>query len=126
MADIQKGRISTIEGPADKNANNTRARVIPDQADGAITKPLVIAEQLRGKAGNLKKGTEVVFVVFPDQTGIIFCRADGDWYGMINGDVTVSGNITAHDVRTSTLTSVNAHVHGGVETGSDNTSSAHN
>ena len=122
MADIQKGKISTIEGPADANGNSTRARVIPEQADGVVTKPLVIASQLRGKAG---KGTEVVFAVFPDQTGIIFCRADGEWYGTIYGDVTVTGKFTASDVKTDTLTSVNNHVHGGVDSGS-NTSKAKN
>ena len=81
MANIQKGKISTIEGPADVNGNNTRARVIPEQADGVVTMPLVIASQLRGDAGNLSKGTDVVFAVFPDQTGIILCRADGELYG---------------------------------------------
>lgn len=124
MADIQKGKISTIEGPTDSNGNNTRARVIPEQADGVITKPLVIASQLRGKAGNLTKGTEVVFAMFPDQSGIIFSRADGEWYGMIYGDIKVAGKITADDVKTDTLTSVNNHVHGGVESGSSNTSKA--
>ena len=77
MADVQKGKISTIEGPADEKGNSTRARVIPESADGIVTKPLVIASQLRGDAGNLTKGTEVVFAVFPDQSGIILCRADG-------------------------------------------------
>ena len=84
MADIQKGKISTIEGPADENGNNTRARVILEYADGVITRPLVILSQLRGKAGNLTKGTEVVFAVFPDQSGVIFCRADGEVYGTEN------------------------------------------
>ena len=77
MADIQKGKISTIEGPEDENGNSTRARVIPDRAGGIVTKPLVIAQQLRGSAVNLTKGTEVVFTVFPDQTGIILSLADG-------------------------------------------------
>ena len=126
MADIQKGKISTIEGPADANGNSTRARVIPEQADGVVSKPLVIASQLRGKAGNLSKGTEVVFAVFPDQTGIIFSRADGEWFGTIYGDVTVTGKLTADDVKTDTLTSVNNHVHGGVDTGAGNTSKAKN
>ena len=78
MAEIQKGKISTIEGPVDENGNNTRARVLPDQADGVVTKPLVISSHIRGAGGNLNKGTEVVFAVFPDQTGFIFCRADGE------------------------------------------------
>ena len=80
MADIQKGKISTIEGPADENGNYTMARVIPEQADGVITRPLVIASQLRGNMGRLNKGTDVVFAVFPDQSGIILSRADGELY----------------------------------------------
>lgn len=78
MSDIQKGKISTIEGPLDKNGNHTRARIIPEQSSGIVTKPLVIIDSLRGGAGNLTKGTDVVFAVFPDQTGIILCRADGE------------------------------------------------
>ncbi len=126
MADIQKGKISTIEGPADRNGNYTRARVIPEQADGVVTKPLVIASQLRGESGNLTKGTEVVFAVFSDQSGIIFSRTDGEWYGTIYGDVVVDGTFTASDVKTDALTSVNNHVHGGVESGGSNTSGAKN
>lgn len=126
MADIQKGKISTIEGPTDRNGNYTRARVIPEHADGVVTKPLVIASQLRGKSGNLTKGTEVVFAAFSDQSGIILSRTDGEWYGTICGDVTVEGAFTASDVKTDTLTSVNGHVHGGVESGSNNTSGAKN
>ena len=126
MADVQKGKISTIEGAVDTNGNSTRARVIPEQADGVVTKPLVIASHLRGKAGNLTKGTEVVFAVFADQSGIILSRADGEWYGTICGDVTVTGNLAVNDVKTDTLSSVNNHVHGGVDSGSSNTSKAKN
>lgn len=126
MADIQKGKISTIEGPADINKNSTRARVIPEQSDGVVTKPLVIASHLRGEAGQLKKGTEVIFVLFPDQSGIIFSRADGEWYGKLYGDVEVTGKLYVKDVATDTLASVNGHVHGGVESGGSNTSKAKN
>ena len=84
MAELQKGKISTIEGPADKNGNKTRARVIPEQADGVVTKPLVIASDIRGQNGKLAKGTEVVFAVFPYQSGIILARADGECFGNNN------------------------------------------
>ena len=78
MADLQKGKISTIEGPLDKNGNHTLARVIPEHSSGIVTKPLVLISSLRGDAGNLSKGTEIVFAVFPDQSGIVICRADGE------------------------------------------------
>ena len=86
MAEIQKGKISTIEGPDDKNGNKTRARVIPEQGDGVVTKPLVIDSCIRGQNGMLEKGTEVVFSVFSDQTGIILARADGECFS-INNDI---------------------------------------
>lgn len=70
MAELQKGYISTIEG-------NT-ARVVPDQVDGSVTKPLTIHASLRGDAGSLKKGTAVVFVVFSDRSGLILSRVDGE------------------------------------------------
>jgi hypothetical protein len=78
MAEIQKGKISTIEGPRDDNGNHTMARVIPDQAGGIVTKPLIINKTIRGDAGNLSKGTEILFAVFPDQSGIVLCRSDGE------------------------------------------------
>ncbi len=132
MAEIQKGIISTIEGPKDGNGNNTRARVVPEQADGVVSRPLAIHFLLRGDAGKLTKGTEVVFAMFEDQTGIILSRADGEWFGVINGNanatgtLTVAGNVKAKDVQTETLTSVNSHKHGGVDTGSGNTGAAKN
>lgn len=116
MAEIEKGKISTIEGPVDGNGNSTRARVVPDQAEGVITKPLVIPALLRGDAGKLEKGTEVVFAVFPDQTGIILDRADGEWYGVIYGNLRVT-----KDIKTETIESVNTHRHGGIYPGSGTT-----
>ena len=85
MADIQKGRISTVEGPRDTNGSLSMARVIPYQSSGIVTRPLVIAEHIRGAAGKLVKGTEVVFAVFPDQTGIILCRADVEKHPLEQG-----------------------------------------
>ena len=85
MADIQKGKISTIEDTLDANGNNTLARVIPNQETGVVTKPLVIASHLRGEYGKLAKGTEVVFVVFQDRSGIILSRADGEVFGGVYG-----------------------------------------
>ena len=81
MAEIQKGIISTIEGPKDGKGNYTRAKVAPDQYGSALTKPLVIDKPLRGTDGGLKKGTPVIYVVFPDLTGMILCRSDGELPG---------------------------------------------
>lgn len=73
MANIQKGFISTIDG--------ITARVVPDEEPGTITPALQIHASIRGSLGELRKGTAVVFVVFPDRTGLVLCRADGETYG---------------------------------------------
>lgn len=82
MAQINKGKISTIEGAADSNGDKTAARVLPDTADGVVTRPLVIPWHLRGKKGDLKPGVGVVFVQFDDGEGILISRADGEWPGL--------------------------------------------
>ena len=44
--------------------------------------------------GNLEKGSEIAFIVFDDQTGIVVSRMDGNWEGTIEEDVTVRGTLT--------------------------------
>ncbi len=73
MANLQKGYISTIEG--------TTARVVPDEEPETVTPALGIHASIRGDLRKLKKGTAVIFVVFPDRTGLVLCRADGEVYG---------------------------------------------
>ena len=70
MGQINKGKIASISG-------NT-ARVVPCDASGEATARITIPRHLRGDAGNLKKGTDVVYVVFDDATGLILGRADGE------------------------------------------------
>lgn len=94
MSVVQKGIILTLEGPADKNDNQTRARVQSASAEGTSTLPITIPWYLRGKMGNLEKGTEIAFVVFDDYTGIIISRMDGNWDGTIEDDITARGNLT--------------------------------
>lgn len=123
MANIEKGTILTIEGPADKNGDMTMARVSPSQSSGLVSRPVVIPWHMRGASGDLKKGTEVVFVIFDDQTGQLLGRMDGEWYGVIRGDIEINGGLTVgNDIATKTIDSVNGHVHGGVDPGSSNTS----
>jgi hypothetical protein len=113
---IQKGKISTVEGAADRNGDKTTARVLPCTADGMVTRPLTIPWWLRGKMGNLKPGDEVAYAMFEDGTGIIISRMDGEWDGTVpgsvkveNGDVTVpDGDVTASGI------SLKTHTHAGV------------
>ena len=87
---IQKGKISSVEGKADRNGDKTTARVLPSTADSMVTRPLTIPWYLRGEMGNLTPGTEVAYAMFEDGTGIILSRMDGEWDGIVPGDITVN------------------------------------
>lgn len=113
---IQKGKISTVEGAADRNGDKTTARVLPCTADGMVTRPLTIPWWLRGKMGNLKPGDEVAYAMFEDGTGIILSRMDGEWDGTVPGSVKVEkGDVTVPDgdVAASGI-SLKTHTHTGV------------
>lgn len=113
---IQKGKISTVEGAADRNGDKTTARVLPCTADGMVTRPLTIPWWLRGKMGNLKPGDEVAYAMFEDGTGIILSRMDGEWGGTVPGSVKVEkGDVTVPDGDvTASGISLKTHTHAGV------------
>lgn len=113
---IQKGKISTVEGAADRNGDKTTARVLPCTADGMVTRPLTIPWWLRGKMGNLKPGDEVAYTMFEDGTGIILSRMDGEWDGTVPGSVKVEkGDVTVPDGDvTASGISLKTHTHAGV------------
>lgn len=90
MADIRKGKISTFTSDIDENSNPKSASVISSTSSSLISRPLVIPWYLRGKSGNLSVGTEVVYALFEDMSGIILSRADGEWGGYIHGDVVIN------------------------------------
>ena len=71
MGQIYKGEIASL--------SDTTARVVPLDAGAKPTAKIVIPWHLRGGTGNLKKGTEVVYVEFDDATGLLLGRADGNW-----------------------------------------------
>lgn len=113
---IQKGKISTVEGAADRNGDKTTARVLPCTADGMVTRPLTIPWWLRGKMGNLKPSDEVAYAMFEDGTGIILSRMDGEWDGTVPGSVKVEkGDVTVPDGDvTASGISLKTHTHAGV------------
>jgi len=113
---IQKGKISTVEGAADRNGDKTTARVLPCTADGMVTRPLTIPWWLRGKMGNLKPGDEVAYAMFEDGTGIILSRMDGEWDGTVPGSVKVEkGDVTVPDGDvTASGIGLKTHTHAGV------------
>ena len=106
MGQIEKGKIASISG-------NT-ARVTPSDAKGKPTAKITIPWHLRGAAGNLQKGTLVVYVEFDDSTGLLLGRADGEWGAYLPS--LSAGDVTAGGV------SLKSHRHGGVDPGSGTTS----
>ena len=108
---IDKGKISSFEAETDRNGDAVKARVLPCTAEAMPTRPLIISWHLRGKMGDLKVGDEVWFAVANDLTGIILERVDGEWSGIIPGDVETTGGLTSTDVTTGSVASLNGHVH---------------
>ncbi len=97
MGAVQKGIILTLEGENDQNGNPTKARVQAASSEGTSTLPITIPWYLRGKMGNLEKGSEIAFIVFDDYTGIIISRMDGNWDGTIEDNITVKKNLTVRE-----------------------------
>lgn len=112
MAEIKKGRISTLD------AQGTTAAAVIDNAPGAVSSTLIVPFYL---LGCLEIGMQIAFVEFEDCTGLVLARMDGEWNHDLKGSVNVEQNVTAADVITSTA-SFNAHTHTGVH---GETSTAH-
>ena len=118
---IDKGKISSFETDVDRNGDFITARVLPSAAQSMPTRPLIISWHLRGAMGNLKVGDNIWFALANDLTGIILERADGEWSGTIPGDVTTTGKLTATDLTTDSIATVNSHIHGNGNNGADTT-----
>lgn len=120
MAKIEKGKILSLEG-SDENGKPNKAKVQANTSQGAITMAITIPWYLRGDMGELKKNTEVAFVVFEDGTGLVIARLDGEWGKTVHGDVKIDGEIESKDLKTEQA-KFNTHVHSGVESGGSSTS----
>ena len=83
MGKCEKGIVLTLEGMRDRNGNYSKAKVQATTAEGTSTLPLTIPWYLRGSMGKLEKGTEVVYAIFDDETGVILSRVDGEWEGKL-------------------------------------------
>lgn len=96
MAEIRpifKAKVSSIEGPADRNGDPSRARVIPLVGGDIVTRPLALHWSLRGGMAALAPGDLVVCARFEDGDGIVLCRVDGEWAGFVPGPVEVEGAV---------------------------------
>ena len=125
---IDKGKITSIDGNS--------VRVVPCNESGLVSARMVVPWHLRDSSGNLAKGTEVIYVIFDDQTGILLGRADGNWGNYLPGltiggtlnaaGVTAKNSITAGSIAATTVkagdVSLGSHKHsvtdGATETGS--------
>ncbi len=79
---INKGFISSID------ETQKTAVVIPQEASGNVTFPLVVPYFL---LECLQVNMPVVYATFPDNTGIILARLDGEWNHKIYKTLTVEG-----------------------------------
>lgn len=123
MAEIRpifKARISSIEGPTDRNGDPSRARVIPLVGGDIVTRPLVLHWSVRGGMCPLAVGDVVWCARAEDGDGIVLCREDGEWAGFVPGAVEVEGQVTgdeggafARDVTAGGI-SLMSHTHAGV------------
>lgn len=120
-AEIEKGVLSSILGKTDRNGDFTEAKVDPLTNTGVVSRSITIPWYLRGEMGDLKVGDEVLFVVFEDTSGMVLARCDGEWPGVVPGDVKLLGDLTLEDLTSQNVPSYNHHTHSGVETGGGKT-----
>ena len=98
---IEKGVISTVSG------DGKTATAVPSFSDSPVSATLTVPFFL---AGSLTVGMPVVYAQFPDNTGVILARMDGEWSHILAGDVTIGGTVTAEDFATDAA-SFNGHTH---------------
>lgn len=89
---INKGFISNIV------ESGKKAMVIPQEASNTTTFPLVIPYFL---LECLEVNMPVVYATFPDDTGIILARLDGEWNHKIYEELTVEGTTHMTDKLTA-------------------------
>lgn len=111
---IDKGMVSTV------SADGKTATVVPAFSGSSVTFPLVVPFFL---SGSLAVKMPVVYATFPDNTGVILARMDGEWNREISGDLTIHGTATVGDLKTETVQSYNTHTHSGVQAGTSSTGS---
>lgn len=87
---MRKGVVLELKGQ-DENGNADAAVVAPIE-ERALRCTAVLPWWLRGKAGDLSEGVEVVFERFIDGTAFAVARADGYFGGVIYGDVKIGAD----------------------------------
>lgn len=110
---IDKGMISAV------SSDGKTATVVPAFSGSSVTFPLVVPFFL---AGSLAVKMPVVYATFPDNTGVILARMDGEWNRDLVSGLTIQGTATVGDLKTGAAPNYNTHTNVGVESGSSDTS----
>ena len=98
---VDKGFISKIHAdPVDFAGHPRFLQVNPGTNSGAITPKITIPFYLRGLTGNLKVGDEVAYALFDDGTGVVIDKLSGDWEGVLDYPLEVTGDVL-HDQTTT-------------------------
>ena len=90
---IQVGEIASLEDPTDANGNKTKAKIKQSSSGNPLTNSFIIPWHLRGVTGGLEVGTGIIFVAFPNGTGLILGRSDGEWGQYLHGTVGIETNL---------------------------------
>ena len=106
LSEFGCGTIAAFGDEKDRNDNPTACTIAPLMQEGVITPEFSIQYWLRGNMGKLEVGTKVVYIQFPDGSGTVIARADGNWDGIlpdelltekgltVTKDVTIKGNLS--------------------------------
>lgn len=89
---IEKGYVSAVLDGGKK------VTVIPAFSGDVVSHELIVPFFL---IGTMQTRKEVVYCSFPDNTGVVIASMDGTWNHNLDGDVKITGKITAASVAAS-------------------------
>ena len=98
---IQVGEIASFEDPTDANGNKTKAKIKQLNNGNPLTNSFIIPWHLRGATGGLEVDTPVIFIAFPNGTGLILGRSDGEWGQYLHGTITIQTKLIVPEVGTT-------------------------
>lgn len=94
LSEFGCGTISAFGSEKDRNNNPTKCTIAPLMQEGVVTPEFSIQYWLRGNMGKLEVGTKVVYIQFPDGSGTVIARADGNWDGILPDELLTEKGVT--------------------------------
>lgn len=94
LSEFGCGTIAAFGTEKDRNDNPTACTIAPLMQEGVITPEFSIQYWLRGNMGKLEVGTKVVYIQFPDGSGTVIARADGNWDGILPDELLTEKGVT--------------------------------